>query len=370
MKVTLCVDALQPQLSGIGRYTLELCQGLPRSPEIKQLHHYSRGRLFSQPADLLSSGPQRRGNTRVGQWWRQHQAARALSQSDLVHAPNYFLPPTARNGVITVHDLSIFRYPETHPEERVAAFAENFGDSLVRTRHVITDTQTVRKEIIDEFRLPPDRVTAIPLGVDAAFRPRSEQELAPVLAGFGLRPRRYGLSVSTLEPRKRIEALIDSWERLPRSLRESTPLVLAGGSGWRNERLQKRIATAESEGWLINLGFVDEAFLPFLYAGAAVFSYPSIYEGFGLPPLEALASGVPVLVAPRSCLPEVCGEAALYADPDDDREGFRSSLERSLTDEDWIERCAQQGPRRAQLFSWDRCVSQTVDAYRKVTGGA
>jgi alpha-1,3-rhamnosyl/mannosyltransferase len=124
-----------------------------------------------------------------------------------------------------------------------------------------------------------------------------------------------------------------------------------------------------AEGWLHHIGFVGEEDLPSLYAGAGLFIYPSIYEGFGLPPLEAMASGVPVIVAARSCLPEVCGPAALYMDPDDD-DDFLAALTRGLEDETWRAQAISAGLARAASFSWKRCMEDTVEAYRIAAAGA
>jgi alpha-1,3-rhamnosyl/mannosyltransferase len=183
------------------------------------------------------------------------------------------------------------------------------------------------------------------------------------LAELGLQPGSYALCVSTLEPRKKIAELIGAWSRLAAADREATPLVLAGAKGWLNETLHHSIREAAAEGWLKHLGFVPESALAALYAGARLFLYPSIYEGFGLPPLEAMASGTPVLVADRSCLPEVCGDAAGYVDPDD-TEAFTAAIDSALTDSQWRESAREKGLRRASMFRWQSCVARTAELYR------
>lgn len=184
------------------------------------------------------------------------------------------------------------------------------------------------------------------------------------MSRLALTPGAYGLSVAAFEPRKKIKELIDAWGRLPHPLRTRHPLVLAGSIGWRNEDLHQRIAEAASEGWLRHLGFVDDVTLQQLYAGARLFVYPSIYEGFGLPPVEAMASGTPVVVSNRSCLPEVCGDAARYVDPDD-RASFTLILEECLTDEQLRAHLRARGFETAKKYSWERCVADTVAVYRK-----
>ena len=217
-------------------------------------------------------------------------------------------------------------------------------------------------ELVEMFAVDPGRITAVPLGVSAAFHPRRSEDLE-TLARRGLRAGAYALCVSTLEPRKKISELLYAWERLPLSLRTDYPLVLAGGSGWRNEDLRSQVERAVAAGWLKHLGFVEEAELPTIYSGASLFLYPSIYEGFGLPPVEAMASGVPVIVSDRSCLPEVCADAARYVDPDD-LDGFATAIEAALTDQVWRAGAVKRGLARAEQFTWRRCIDDTVAVYR------
>lgn len=364
MKVTLSVDALTPQPGGIGRYTWRLCQGLATHPDIEELHFVAQGRSVVDPASLVRGEAIRRG----GLFRRKLETARTrrLLARTLVHGPNYFLPANAETGVITVHDLSVFRFPETHPAERVRAFEREFTSSLRRAAHIITDTETVRRELIAGFGVAETKVSAVWLGVDPTFRPRTSTENAAALSALDLVPDGYALCVSTLEPRKRIAELISAWRLLPTDVRNRYPLVLAGGSGWRNDELRSLIVSAAAEGWLRPLGFVDEALLPALYAGARLFTYPSIYEGFGLPPLEAMASGVPVVVSNQSCMPEVCGDGASYVTPEDVT-GFSAQLEQCLVDEQWRASAIKNGLMRARLFDWNRCIEGTVLAYRRAT---
>jgi glycosyltransferase involved in cell wall biosynthesis len=358
--VTLVVDALGPQLSGIGRYTWELCRRVPDQPGIGRVGFFANGRFVDDPECLMRDQPTR-SRRRLPRWARRRLVRRRLRNS-LVHGPNYFLPPDADGGIITVHDLSVLRYPETHPSARVKAFERQFESSLARASHVITDSETVRSEVIADLGLAASKVTAIHLGVGSEYRPRSFAEIEPVLASLGLKPGEYALCVSTLEPRKKIAELIGAWRELPAGLRNATPLVLAGAKGWLNDQLHDEIEKAVAEGWLKHPGFVPEPLLLALYAGASLFLYPSSYEGFGLPPLEAMASGVPVLVANRSCLPEISGDAAGYVDPDD-QVGFSAAIAEALTDSAWRIRAREKGLERAAAFSWDKCASETAELY-------
>jgi alpha-1,3-rhamnosyl/mannosyltransferase len=331
--------------------------------EIAFLRFYRGDRLIQDPARLLSHEHFRYNRLRALRRFNRWRARRTL-RSTLVHGPNYFLPFGTERGVITVHDLSVFRYPETHPANRVKSFERLFASSLERAAHLITDSETIRRELISGLSVPEERVSTVALGVDARFHPRGKGEIAATTKKWGLTPGKYGLSVAAFEPRKKIAELMAAWRRLPAAVRQNYPLVLAGAAGWRNEQLHKEIVTAESEGWLKNLGFVDDTQLPQLYAGARLFIYPSIYEGFGLPPIEAMASGTPVIVSNRSSLPEVCGDAARYIEPDD-ADAFRSAIEESLSDERWRSEIVLRGLYRARLYNWDRCVADTVAIYKE-----
>lgn len=362
MDLTLTVDALGPQLSGIGRYVWELCGRLPSQPGIDRVRYFANGGFVDDPHSLLDGSPAR-SRIRLPRRLRRRLVQRRLRDT-LVHGPNYFLPADADTGIITVHDLSVLLYPETHPAKRVRMFEREFQRSLQRAVHVITDTDTVRREVIKHLGIPERMVTAIGLGVGDEYNPRPAQELEPRLAPLGLKPGGYALCVSTLEPRKKIGELLCAWRELPSAVRKSTPLVLVGAKGWLNDKLHDEIRDAAEAGWLKHLAFVPEDVLLALYAGASLFIYPSTYEGFGLPPVEAMASGVPVLVANRSCLPEVCGDAAGYVDPDDPG-GFAERIAEALNDSSWRSQAREKGLKRASGFRWDKCSGKTAELYRR-----
>jgi alpha-1,3-rhamnosyl/mannosyltransferase len=282
----------------------------------------------------------------------------------LLHGPNFFLSEGAQRGVITVHDLSVFLFPETHPYERRRFFDEHFPSSLRRARHIITDSQTVKMELCERFNIGADAVTAIPLGVSPQFGPHNRSiDARAVLDRFGLQSDGYCLSVATLEPRKKLANAIRAFLLATEQGEVSVPLILAGASGWHNEEIHDLIAGAGSK--IRFLGYVPEAQLPILYANAALFLYPSIYEGFGLPPVEAMASGVPVIAANRSCLPEITQGAALMIDPDD-IDGFAAAIVAGLHDSALRSRIIADGRRIAAGYSWALCGERTLDVYRKV----
>lgn len=374
MKLILSVEALTPPLSGIGRYTWELASRLPAHHDINSTYFYRNGRWVTEPSSLLlppqnDVHPRKKG---LLSWrtpkWLLGMESRLICRHALFHGPNFFLPPCADTGVVTVHDLSVFKFPETHPIERLRHFERDFSRSMSQATHLITDTETVRLEVIEFLGWPEDRISAVSLGVSEQFSPRPPESMRSILSHYGLKADGYSLCVSTLEPRKRIDRLVDAYARLPQALRLRYPLILIGPEGWLNESLHLAIEQGKREGWLQYLGFVPESELPVFFAGARLFLYPSIYEGFGLPVVEAMASGIPVITSDQSCLPEVSQGAALIINPDD-IDGFSLALVRGLEDEEWRGHAKEKGLRVASHYQWQQCIENTVAVYQRALGG-
>jgi glycosyltransferase involved in cell wall biosynthesis len=361
MRIGLTIDPLSPLLTGIGRYTWELCRGLRENPDVGDLGFFRYDQWIRKPEAFLSP---RRFTVRPPRWVRR-LTMRSGFKGRLIHGTNYFLPKRTELGVLTVHDMSVYHYPEMHPPERLAAFEKGFMASLERASHVMTDSHKVRDELIAQTGISPAKVTTVHLGVSDKFAPFSVTERdGTVRRLLGDYAGNYMLCVATFEPRKRIEQAILAHAKLgARGL--VPPLVLVGARGWLNEGLHALIERQTARGMLVTLGQVPEADLPFLYAGARLFLYPSIYEGFGLPPIEAMASGVPVIVSDRSCLPEVTQGAAMTINPDD-VDAFSEAILRGLEDDNWRREAIDHGIRVAASYGWDKCIENTVDVYRKV----
>ncbi|HEV7416212.1 MAG TPA: glycosyltransferase family 1 protein, partial [Tianweitania sediminis] len=182
-------------------------------------------------------------------------------------------------------------------------------------------------------------------------------------------PGRYALYAGTIEPRKNLVRLLDAFEQLPQTLRQRYPLVLAGYKGWNNTAILERLHRAETQGWARYLGYVPDEALPHLFAGARLFAFPSLYEGFGLPVLEAMASGVPVVCSNAASLPQVAGNAALMINAED-AAGLTEALQRGLEDEEWRRDAVASGIQQAARFSWKRCAEETADVYRQALKAA
>lgn len=388
MNVILAADAIQPPLTGIGRYAFELARRLPEHPLIDQMRFFSYGRwqesaalIRNETTNSVPHGPavQRSGlrsrlsgnrlAVRVYQALTPHLYRWRLRHEEgaLFHSPNYFLPPFPGRSVATIHDLSHICLPQFHPAVRVELMNRALPDTLRQADFLITDAESVRQEVIRHFDWPVDRIAAVPLGVSSLFHPRLAQDIDPVLQRYGLLTGGYSLCVGTVEPRKNLTRLLCAYELLPVALRQRWPLVLAGARGWQSGDIHDRIDKGVAVGWVKYLEYVPQEDLPFLYAGARLFAYPSLYEGFGLPPLEAMASGVPVVTSDVSSLPEVVGDAALMVNPLDVG-ALSAALSRGLEDEVWRESAVRLGLGRAARLTWANCIDNTVTIYGKVLG--
>lgn len=381
MKLILNVDAITHPLTGIGQYTLRLARGLRAHPAIQETRFYSAYRWIDDPEQVLAAN---RPIARIRRWIPFKPLAlnvygalrsraflwqtRALKHY-ILHSPNYILLPFDGPAVATIHDLSYLHYPQHHPRERILFMERHMPRTLAQASAIICDSTFIREEIIAMLGVPAEKVTAVPLGVDRTFHPRDSETLRPVLTRYHLDGLAYLLAVSTLEPRKNLPRLLMAYARLPEALRARHPLALVGAKGWLNTELEQHLAPLERTGQLRRLGYVPQEDLPALYAGAHAFAYPSLYEGFGLPLLEAMASGVPALSSQRSSLPEVAGAAALLIDPED-IDDLTIGLERLLDDVAWRTQARVQGLEQARRFSWEGCVEDTVAVYRSLAEAA
>ncbi|MPT01286.1 MAG: glycosyltransferase family 1 protein [Pseudomonas sp.] len=377
MKLILSVESVRFPLTGIGRYTYELASRLQHAGEISDLRLFAGRRFLPEllkPSDQSDAvhGLKRfvQKNALAVEAYRRLMPflrKRALRGHEdfIYHSTNFYLPPFAGPRVATFHDLSPFTWAHCHTPQIARYLQKELRQSLERANALITVSHCMRQELADYFNWPLQRIHAVPLASSPQFHPRSPDALRATLARHGLEPGGYSLFVGTIEPRKNIETLLDAYGRLPLALRQRWPLILSGYHGWRSEAIHNRIAQAQQQGWARYLGFVASEDLPLLFAGARLFTFPSHYEGFGLPVLEAMSSGVPVVCSNSSSLPEVAGPAALMCAPDD-VEGLSALLRQGLEDEAWRAAAVQQGLLHAGGFSWERCAQATVEVYKSV----
>lgn len=378
LRIALGTSSLIRPLTGIGQYTLHVARALDRETDLAMQYFYGYEwadtavprdiphlaftkkwfkRLLPQPYEVSRAFQQNRFNAGV-----------AARKPALYHEPNYLPFDFDGPTVLTVHDLSYLRYPETHPDLRVRIMTKLLPPAIERAAHVLADSEFTRQEVIDEFGIAPDRITTTLLGVSDAFAPRTAAECEAVLQRHGLSYRGFTLAVGTLEPRKNLLQVIRAYAALPSRVARRYPLVIVGGAGWKSEMTTTELKALMADGHARQLGFLPEGELPIIYSAARMFVFPSLYEGFGLPAVEAMASGVPVIASDRASLPEVVGAAGITVAPND-IDGMRSAVLRLADDDRECDHRSALGLAQAQTFSWARCARQTASAYRRVLGG-
>lgn len=369
MTCKIAVDAcsLYRPLTGVGRYTHELCRELAQYPDTDLIFAcgWRWQRAFPVPLSVSTRGRIEAVRTGLpgGQvliYGVKALAYRALSRfhrPDVVFAPGFLVPPLAAPTVITVHDLSHIRFPETHPEERLQLFRKHLGSSIARAAAVLTLSRFSADEIMREFPDVQDRLHIIAPGVRDIFTPNGDprESVGPLSSLDDTRP--FFLFLATLEPRKNLGRLLAAYAQLPARIRAEYRLVIVGQIGWKMDRLAGTLQRMVHAGEVQLLGHVRDEELPALYRLASALVYPSLYEGFGLPPLEAMACGCVAVVANTSAIPEVCGDAGLYVDPLD-VEALAAAMVKIVEDTALRATLRERGLRRARLYRWEEAGRQ------------
>ncbi len=287
---------------------------------------------------------------------------------DLLHSPD-FIPPLAgaRHFVITVHDLNFLHYPRLLTAESRRYYNGQIARAVRQADHILADSEATRADLMTMLDVPAEKISVHLLGVESAFRPLAEEEIATACRDLDV-PRGSILFVGTFEPRKNVTGLLRAYRRLRELLPDAPPLVLAGRRGWLFEEIFASVQMLELSEVVLWREDVPPALLPGLYNTASVLAIPSFYEGFGLTALEAMACGVPVLASDRSSLPEVVGEAGLLVDPDD-VEDIARGLYALLTDAALRQRLRSDGLARAAGFTWQHTAAVVHRVYRQVLAG-
>jgi alpha-1,3-rhamnosyl/mannosyltransferase len=287
---------------------------------------------------------------------------------DLYHEPNFLPLPCECPTVATLHDLSPLLHPEWHPVERVAQFERHFRSGLSQCSHFFTVSEFVRREVIQTLGLPPSRVTRTYNGIRHSFTPLPPEEVAEVLRRLELPPR-YLLSVGTIEPRKNIMTLLRAYCTLPQPLRSHWPLLLVGGWGWNAGDVADFLESGGRQRGVLYRSYVPECYLSALYNGARALLFPSLYEGFGLPPLEMLACGGAVLASTAGAVVETVGKQAHLIEALD-IDGWRRAMQRVVAEDDWWQQLRRGAAETARPFTWERCAEDTLRVYRDLCGSS
>ncbi len=281
---------------------------------------------------------------------------------DLLHSLAFVQPvvlPCA--GVITIYDLSFFLFPESFQPWRRLYLKWGTGYSARRARRIIAISNSTKQDITKLLRVPGAKVEVVPCGVDEDFRPVEDAGLLEDLRRKRGLPRRMILFVGTIEPRKNLVTLLRSYALL-RQRMQPPPLVIGGPKGWHHEEVFAQAQELDLQEHVIFPGYIPREELPLWYNAADLFTYPSLYEGFGLPPLEAMACGTPVVSSNTSSLPEVVGDAGMLVNPDGVEE-MSAAMQRLLSDAALRVEMTTRGLAQARTFSWQRAAAETVQVY-------
>lgn len=371
MRIGLDVTPLTPTRTGVGQYVYYLMRHLMRQAPEAAFFGLSTGRTAAAvdtlppmtgyrhlaiPTRLMYRAWDHTGKPRVD---------RLLGGLDVYHATNYHVPPVvSAKRVVTFHDLAFLRDPAWGSPKIAKAFARGARRYAQEADAIIACSDATRRDLQTLLDIPPGKITVVYEAADVAFgqvtRPQAVDQL---VQRQGLH-QPYILFVSTLEPRKNVTTLLEAFARIAKDIPHT--LVMVGRDGWKMGPIQKALRDPRLAGRVHRVGYVEShRDLAAYYAAAEAFVFPSHYEGFGLPVLEALASGCPVICSNRAALPEVAGDAARYVDPED-VDGLAATLRLVLEHEDLREAMSAKGLLQAKRFSWDQCARETLALYRKL----
>lgn len=373
MKVAIDVTALLREATGVDNYLMSLVAHLSQIDADNQytvfVNYEDRDRLPDLPKNfnVVSLCFRARPVRLLFQQLVLPVAARAL-EIDVLHSPSFFMPfyRGRQRHLVTIHDMTFFSRPDCHTFLRRSwAFRSGLLKSIRRAHLITVPSGFTQQAILNHMPdISPERIRVVPHGIGAEFRPYSADQIESRLAHLSI-PRPYILYLGTIEPRKNLMQLVESYRQLVRTGGVSEYLVLAGKWGWGCERLLEQIALPELRGKVHLANYISQSDLPFLYGGARLFVYPSLDEGFGFPPLEAMACGTPTIASLSSALAENLQGGAILLLPTD-VQAWTVTIRRMLSDESVRLEKREQGLKLASRFSWEKTAMQTLECYREL----
>jgi glycosyltransferase involved in cell wall biosynthesis len=361
------------QGGGIGRYVRDLTAALSRldtqQPYRLFVSGASKNKLPSPPAQNFTWRPTPLTPTWLARiWHRAHvplPIETFIGKIDLYHATDFVLPPANRKTrtLLTVHDLSFVRVPETASPSLKAYLDVVVPASVKRANHVLADSQATKDDLISLYQTSPEKITVLLSGVDNRYKRVDDQQVQNVVREkykIGAQP--YIFTIGTVQPRKNYSRLIRALAQL-RAEGNDIALVIAGGRGWLEDEMYQTLRDTKMQDHVRLIGFADENDIPALYSSAICTAFPSLYEGFGLPVLESMACGTPVVTSNVSSLPEVAGDAALQVNPYD-IEAITDAIRQLINDSTLRATLTERGYEQIKRFTWESSARQLQAVYR------
>lgn len=377
-------SSMRAPITGIGRYAVELLKG--QISNNQPVYAVSNGKIYDGTTAQVLTQELLQTTEQVGHLARSrigsipfsrdifrflqsrsfsNLAKDLLNSGALYHDINYTPCDRAMRSVTTVYDLSNTYAPETHPKHRVNYMNRHFARLAKSTEAIITISNSVKNELVGQYQISPERIHVTHLAAGQDFRPRSQIACKSVLDKYGVNYKRYFLCVGSVEPRKNLARILDAFLSLEAKTQEEYPLVVAGPLGWKSEALEKRLTAPCHQGRIKRLAFVPGFELPLLYSSALAFVYPSLYEGFGLPLVEAMQSGCPCISSNRGALAEVSAGSTLAIDPED-TQTIANGLSSLLVNSEERSRLSNLGLKRSLDFSWANTSKETQRVYESI----
>jgi glycosyltransferase involved in cell wall biosynthesis len=354
--------------AGIGRYTRELLRALLAASTPHRFRVFvGEGPAAEYDALLGDAAVVLRGS---GDRLSEEQIALPIKMRreslDLFHNPDFTLPvcaPARLPSVVTVHDLAYLRLPESNSVKSKVLLSALVPRSIRCASAIIAVSEFTKREIVDVYRIPPEKIHVIPNGIEERFSPPPPSEMEEVRARYGLPDEGVVLYLGGIEPRKNVERLAEAVARIPGAV-----LAIAGGRNRNAEAILSRVEAVLGDRARL-LGFVPDGDLPALYGAASLFAYPSLYEGFGIPPVEAMACGTPVVASNAASLPEAVGDAASLVDPHS-KEEIANAISSLLSDPGLRRARAEAGLIQSAKFRWPDVANRTLALYQQVANGS
>jgi glycosyltransferase involved in cell wall biosynthesis len=368
MDIGIISEVLGNIRTGIGTYTYHLIDELNKNKYINDrifLITDSHQKFFDNEEIIL---PKNTPILKTYPWYLEIPRRLKKADIDIIHNPTQ-IPTFSRftkKNIVTVHDITPFLNPNEHPFGVSLYNSIFFPKTLTYADSIIAVSNNTKSDIMHHFGIPEDKITVIYHGIDKQFRPQNKLDIISLREKLGISDP-YILYVGTLEPRKNITFLLKAFFQFNKT-HKNYKLVITGSKGWKYANIFKMVRDLQLDKEVLFTGYLEYSDLPALYSGASIFVYPSLYEGFGLPPLEAMACGCPVITSNISSLPEIVGDAGVLINPNDILQ-LVENLEKILVDEELRTELIQKGLERSKLFTWKKCAVSTYEIYEAVYQG-